>query len=87
MNINPLSDLEFRDAVTFVAYQLEKGEISRTLAASDLRRFIAGRALGENRDRRRKVFNELSPVAKTPLDLGVARFAADVAELLGESTP
>lgn len=47
--IRPLSELEFCDAVTFVAHQLERAEISRTLAASDLRKFIAGRALDQNR--------------------------------------
>ena len=52
--IRSLSELEFRDAVTFVAFQLERGEISRTLAASDLRRFIAGRAMQERRDETRR---------------------------------
>ena len=81
--IRPLSELEFRDAVGFVAYQLERGEISRTLAASDLRRLVAGRAMQERTgETRRRVFEALSPSTQTPFDLGVARFAADVADLL-----
>jgi len=35
-------------------------------------------------DVRADVFGVLKPFAKTPLDLGVARFAADVAELVDD---
>ena len=35
------------------------------------------------RERRRRFMAEVEPALKTPLDAGVARFAADVIELLG----
>jgi hypothetical protein len=91
MQIEQLTELEFRDRVGFVVHQLERSEISRTLAASDLRRLLLGRAKHEQqqerivaaRRNRDEHFAALAPHAKTPLDMGVARFAADVFALTG----
>jgi hypothetical protein len=77
--------LEFRDLVTFTAYQLERGEISRTLAASDLRKFAYGSALRESKERaarKQQAIVDMRAAAKTPLDAGVARFAEDVFQLM-----